>query len=284
MEPELIYELMNLGLSLNQARIYLFLGKQGQACAIKDISRNTGLHSQDIYRIVNELEGKGLVTKEMCNPLKARAVELEKALSVLIYLEKKESLKRIQTLKRTAKDLSQTIKSKQREAQTQAETSFNLFSTKKPYMTAAASSLNQARKRYWVAQLVDRFISPETAYKPFVKRLSNRKVDIKFLLLSREERNKKHLEACLREMKAWKSNFEIKCVDSFLYKSGVAIIDDEVWIGIEPAITTSFGSCLRTNDPTFLNAAVSVFMRAWNNPQTELLLSKQLENRTLSTK
>jgi sugar-specific transcriptional regulator TrmB len=277
--PELINRLTKLGLSVNQAKIYLFLATHDQACAIKDISRNTKVHTQDIYRILKDLEEKGLVLKEMCNPLKVQAIEPKEALSELISLEKQDSAKRIQTLKLTAKDLSRTIKNMQKNADPQEQTSFNLLSTKKPFITTAASTLNQAKKRYWLAQLVDRFISPQASYKSLFKKLSSRKVNIRVLLFSRDERNKKYLEAYLQEMKTWKANFEIKCADSFLYKFGLVIIDDEVWIGTKSTITSSFGSTLRTNDPSFLYATESIFLTAWNSPQAKLLLSKQHEEK-----
>lgn len=72
-----------LGLSKNEVKVYLYLAKTGEHKA-SEISEALSLHRTETYRILRDLEKKGLVLSVFEKPLRFIATPFEKALDVLI--------------------------------------------------------------------------------------------------------------------------------------------------------------------------------------------------------
>ncbi|MEM2108806.1 MAG: helix-turn-helix domain-containing protein [Candidatus Bathyarchaeia archaeon] len=79
--------LAELGLTYTQARIYITLISLGNATASK-IGKHSNIARQDVYRILSELESKGLIEKSLAKPASFRPIALNCAISIL--LQKKE--------------------------------------------------------------------------------------------------------------------------------------------------------------------------------------------------
>jgi len=78
---------MKLGLSKNEARVYLFLART-RAKKASEISRTLSLNRTETYRILRNLEERGLISSTFESPLKFIAVPFEKALHMLIETKK----------------------------------------------------------------------------------------------------------------------------------------------------------------------------------------------------
>lgn len=92
--------LRRLGLSKNEVKVYIYLARTGEHKA-SEISEALSLHRTETYRILRDLEKRGLISSVFEKPLKFIATSFEKALDILIetkrmklnFLEKKrESL------------------------------------------------------------------------------------------------------------------------------------------------------------------------------------------------
>jgi len=79
--------LFKLGLSKNEARVYLYLARTGERKA-SEISKALSLHRTETYRILRDLEKKGLVLSVFQKPLKFVATPFEKAMDLLIESKK----------------------------------------------------------------------------------------------------------------------------------------------------------------------------------------------------
>lgn len=79
--------LIKLGLSKNAARVYIYLARAGEKKA-SEISEALSLHRTETYRILRDLEKKGLISSVFEKPLKFIAVPFEKAISILIEIKK----------------------------------------------------------------------------------------------------------------------------------------------------------------------------------------------------
>lgn len=79
--------LYRLGLSKNEIRIYLNLARTGEHKA-SEISEALSLHRTETYRILRDLEKKGLISSVFEKPLKFIATPFEKALEILIETKK----------------------------------------------------------------------------------------------------------------------------------------------------------------------------------------------------
>jgi len=74
---ETIDTLIELGLTLNQARIYVALLHSEKPVTAKEISKITDITRQDVYRILPNLQKTGLLEKTITAPamFKARGID-----------------------------------------------------------------------------------------------------------------------------------------------------------------------------------------------------------------
>jgi len=79
--------LLRLGLSKNEIKVYIYLARTGERKA-SEISEALSLHRTETYRILRDLEKKGLVSSVFQKPLKFVATPFEKAMDLLIESKK----------------------------------------------------------------------------------------------------------------------------------------------------------------------------------------------------
>lgn len=79
--------LARYGLIRNEIRVYLHLARSGERKA-SEIAEAISLHRTETYRILRDLEKKGLVYSAFEKPLKFTGVPLEKAIDLLIEAQK----------------------------------------------------------------------------------------------------------------------------------------------------------------------------------------------------
>ncbi|MEM2320053.1 MAG: helix-turn-helix domain-containing protein [Candidatus Bathyarchaeia archaeon] len=75
--------LRGLGLSKNEIKVYIYLARTGEHKA-SEISEALSLHRTETYRILKDLEKRGLVSSVFEKPLKFIATPFERALDILI--------------------------------------------------------------------------------------------------------------------------------------------------------------------------------------------------------
>jgi sugar-specific transcriptional regulator TrmB len=76
--------LVELGLTHNQARIYLALLRSERLLTAKEISKITRITRQDVYRILPELQNSGVVEKTITSPAMFRATPIKTAITTLV--------------------------------------------------------------------------------------------------------------------------------------------------------------------------------------------------------
>lgn len=79
--------LKKLGLSKNEIKVYIYLARTGEKKA-SEISEALSLHRTETYRILRDLEKRGMVSSVFEKPLKFIATPFEKALETLIEAKK----------------------------------------------------------------------------------------------------------------------------------------------------------------------------------------------------
>jgi sugar-specific transcriptional regulator TrmB len=79
--------LSRFGLLKNEIRVYLYLARAGEKKA-GEIAEAISLHRTETYRILRDLEKKGIVFSAFEKPLKFTAVPLDKAIDLLIDAQK----------------------------------------------------------------------------------------------------------------------------------------------------------------------------------------------------
>lgn len=79
--------LSRLGLLKNEVRVYLYLARAGEKKAA-EIAEAISLHRTETYRVLRDLEKKGIVFSAFEKPIKFTAVSLEKAIDMLIETQR----------------------------------------------------------------------------------------------------------------------------------------------------------------------------------------------------
>ena len=97
--------LLGLGLSLNQARVYLAILKL-EKTTVGQVSKFSKVRREDVYRILPSLEKMGLVERLLGKPAEVRATRITDALSLLVSEEKNKLNERLTGMKSIAQRLS----------------------------------------------------------------------------------------------------------------------------------------------------------------------------------
>ena len=97
--------LLGLGLSLNQARVYLTILKL-EKTSVGQISKFSKVRREDIYRVIPTLEKMGLIERLLGKPTMIRATPISDALTFLVAEEKAKSDDRLSGMRNLVKKLS----------------------------------------------------------------------------------------------------------------------------------------------------------------------------------
>ena len=96
--------LVHMGLTINQARVYLALIQSGKSTA-RTISKVSGIARHDIYRIIATLERLGFIDKFLGRPASFKAIPLKVGVSFLM----KQKRQQITQIEMEANDLINTL-------------------------------------------------------------------------------------------------------------------------------------------------------------------------------
>ena len=97
--------LLGLGLTLNQARVYLTILRL-ERTAVGQIARFSKVRREDVYRILPSLENMGLIERLLGKPTEIRATPISDALTFLLAEEKIKSDERLSGMKSRVQMLS----------------------------------------------------------------------------------------------------------------------------------------------------------------------------------
>ena len=97
--------LLGLGLSLNQARVYLAILKL-EKTTVGQVAKFSKVRREEVYRILPSIEKMGLIERLLGKPSEIRATPISDALNFLLAEEKKRSDERLSDMRVTVKRLS----------------------------------------------------------------------------------------------------------------------------------------------------------------------------------
>ena len=97
--------LLGLGLSLNQARVYLAVLKL-EKTTVSQLAKFSKVRREDVYKILPSLEKMGLIERLLGKPAEIRATPISDALSLLVAEEKNRSDDRLTGMRSRVQKLS----------------------------------------------------------------------------------------------------------------------------------------------------------------------------------
>ena len=136
---EPVETLINLGLTMLQAKVYLSLAKLGISTG-RATAKDAKVAPQDVYRVLAELQETGLVEKIIAKPNKYCAMPIDQGLEMLIKRRKNQTKK----LERSVKTVSKLFHPALKETQKTEEGDFVLIGKEEPLKNRAHRMLETA--------------------------------------------------------------------------------------------------------------------------------------------
>ena len=144
--------LIHLGLSKNEARVYLTLIKFGSQTA-QEITKTTNIARQDIYRIAPKLLKKGLIEKTITTPTKYKATALKQALRALLKQRNNEFKKLQEAVGVLIYNYNKNIK----RVDHRSNSEFVMIPAKEAFMTKVRKSVSNSKRSIKIAASLKRF-------------------------------------------------------------------------------------------------------------------------------
>jgi sugar-specific transcriptional regulator TrmB len=150
---------------------------------VRSISESTGLHRQDIYKIVLKLEKMGLTMKRLEEPIMIEAILVNKALSRLVLIEKKEAKQRFARLEAGLKELIKAIREQQHPRSIAEEKArFILLKTDEQITNASDSIFEKTKKEFALVTNLELITRRMQYFRDHFHKLSKRGAIIRVII------------------------------------------------------------------------------------------------------
>jgi sugar-specific transcriptional regulator TrmB len=100
--------LSEFGLTENQTKVFVAIARQGTP-TVSEIAEASEVRREEVYRLLPELEGMGLVERLLGKPLRLRTPDPKSALASLVNIEKQRAKERIAELSSRSQELLQSL-------------------------------------------------------------------------------------------------------------------------------------------------------------------------------
>ena len=258
MKPE-IETLTKLGLTQNQARIYLALATQNQLSA-REISQNTGVTRQDVYRIIPQLLNKGLAIKQPTHPATYKATPPKNALHTLLEQRKREN----NQLTQKTNQLLQKLEKHHSSKTTKQTDTFTIIPGQAHITTKMAETLETTQKTLKVVTSQQRFSQAIITFTQAYKRALQHGVTIK--IAAEQHTPTTQAQQTIRELAATNpENFQVKYFHN-PPEAITAIFDDQkAFVTLTAKANLTDTAALFSNNPCFIALAKAYFNSKWHN-------------------
>jgi sugar-specific transcriptional regulator TrmB len=254
---ERLVTLTELGLTNNQAKIYLALLQAGPATA-NELAKNSKISRPDIYRIIPFLQKKGLVEKLMTKPSSFQAIP---ATYVLPTLLKNKTTEQSQ-LKKKTEDLLSDLKNNHAKKETQrVKTEFILIPGKKVVVQRLKEAIETAQTSVSAVTSKKRFSAAILEFAKTYETVLKRGVKIRIVT---EYHVADTAASRIVQTLSRDPNFEVKYFAA-PPSAIVAIFDNkEVCITMHPTAQLAEASAIWSNNRSFVALAQNYFEKKWN--------------------
>lgn len=251
--------LMRLGLSYNQAKVYLALASLGTA-SVNDVMKLSGVSREEVYRKMHELQKQGLVERIFSKPLLFRATQLKYLTATRLKLKAEELAKLQKKTEEMLKDFEENKKGEKIEAE---KSEIVLIPEQRPLWERTKREMENLRNSLdiicswkngveWISRLHDLFME-----------ILKRKVKIRFILGKAEPKFPRFVEEIQNN-----PLFQIRTLRA-LPSASLSLYDQKICL-IDTSTFTSFmeSPALWSNNPSIVGIAQIYFETEWTNSFT----------------
>lgn len=138
-----------LGLSGNQFKVFLYIGKYGSKTAI-EICRALRMHRTEVYSLLKRLMNLGIVSATLERPIRFRAVPPDVAMEIILDAEK-ERLRSIEMQKTSVLDLWNTLPNFMRGNLEEVEEKFQIIKGVDQIHSKMKQMISQSKEEFLIA-------------------------------------------------------------------------------------------------------------------------------------
>jgi len=247
--------LHRLGLSKNEIKVYVSLARSGERKA-SEISEALSLHRTETYRILRDLEKKGLISSVFEKPLKFIATPFEKALDTLIET-KKMKISLLEKRKSSLVDIWLSLPKP--EAENERKEVFQILEGEEQINLKADEILNGAEKTIFV--FTSEHDIPNFYHSGLLDRLdkiSKKNLDVQLL-------TNYSPKSCffLEKIKLKKAKYSLSNVEEL--PTFILTDDNQLVLLIRKNNGKKRVAALWTNYDAFVKALKTLFLELWSN-------------------
>jgi sugar-specific transcriptional regulator TrmB len=247
--------LYRLGLSKNEIRVYVYLARSGERKA-SEISEALSLHRTETYRILRDLEKKGLISSVFEKPLKFIATQFEKALDTLIET-KKMKINLLEKRKASLVDIWLSLPKP--ETESERKEVFQILEGEEQISLKADEILNNAEKEVFV--FTSELDIPNFYHSGLLDKLekvSKKGLDVQLL-------TNYSPKSCffIEKIKLKKSKYSLSNVEEL--PTFILTDDNQLVLLIRKNNGKKRVAALWTNYDAFVKALKTLFLELWNN-------------------
>jgi sugar-specific transcriptional regulator TrmB len=246
--------LNRLGLSKNEIRVYVYLARTGEHKA-SEISEALSLHRTETYRILRDLEKKGLISSVFEKPLKFIATAFEKALDTLIET-KKMKINLLEKRKESLIDIWLSLPKP--ETENERKEVFQILEGEEQINLKADEILNKAEKEVFV--FTSEHDIPNFYHSGFLDKLektSKKNIDVQLL-------TNYSPKSCffIEKIKVKKAKYLVSNVEEL--PTFTITDDNQLLLLIRKNDGKKRVAALWTNYDAFVRALKALFLELWN--------------------
>ncbi len=176
-------KLLDFGLTSNQCKVYIFLGKYGSNTA-PDVCRALKIPRTETYKLLTTLQNKGMVSASFQHPIKFTAIPLVDAVHSLINTEK-ERIKNLENQKTELNQLWNDIPEFHNEIQKTDKDKFQMLQGENQIHSKINNMLTTADSKFLILGSEKDLM--KFYHANFIETLSTSKLNIKILTSSSQK-------------------------------------------------------------------------------------------------
>ncbi len=176
-------KLLDFGLTSNQCKVYIFLGKYGSKSA-PDVGKALKIPRTETYKLLTTLQNKGMVSASFQHPIKFTSIPLVDAVHSLINTEK-ERIKNLENQKTELNQLWNDIPEFYNEVQKTDEDKFQMLQGENQIHSKISNMLTTADSKFLILGSEKDLI--KFYHANFIETLSKSKLDHKILTSSSQK-------------------------------------------------------------------------------------------------
>jgi sugar-specific transcriptional regulator TrmB len=249
-------QLFKFGLSPNESKVFIYLGKYGSKTAI-EISKTLKIARTETYRILSALQNKGIASAAFDHPTRFSCLSIDDAINILLEAEM-ENVKTLQTQKDNIIDLWQAIPMFNKESETHEE-KFQMVKGQNSIVSKINEMLLGAKKNLLILG-PEKFFA-KLYYSNSLDLLHNCKVDLRVLTSSSQK--SMYIFKGISKAKIRKIHAGVQNTLCFIVKD-----DSELISFVKNDFAAQDMLAIRTDCSSLIYTMALLFNQIWYNSQT----------------